>query len=298
MQAPSVSNLIDIESPDFNSQLQFQDFSASIPNDSSNIAKLPINNPVNSPSGNNLPNTAEFTSKSSDPKSFWTWEYFQQFFDVTTDVVIERVKASVIPQNNVNYLQQYIKNKPDLYGPVWICITLVFSIAISGNIANYLQATATHVYHWKYEFHIVTSAASAIICYAWVLPVVLWAYLKYQGQQETVPVSALELLCIYGYSLSIYIPISVLWVIQVNWLQWFLVGTGAAISGYILLTSIAPALGQKNYPLLAVLTTLHLLLAAGFMWYFFHVPEPHYSPKIVQTVAAAPSVSMHTNITH
>lgn len=76
----------------------------------------------------------------------------------------------------------------------------------------------------------------------------------------------------YGYSLAIYVPISILWVIQINFIQWFLGFLGAALSGYVLITSISPAFGEKNLILLAVFSFLHVLPAVGFMLYFFHVP--------------------------
>lgn len=84
--------------------------------------------------------------------------------------------------------------------------------------------------------------------------------------------SLLELICVYGYSLSAYVPISVLWVIQINLIQWILVFVGAALSGYVLMTSISPAFGDKNLFILLTFLCLHVLLAVGFKLYFFHVP--------------------------
>lgn len=113
----------------------------------------------------------------------WTVEYFQKYFDVSSDDVVERIKGALIPTFGVNYLQRYIRAKPDVYGPFWICLTLVFSIAISGNVANYIQVAANHNYHWKYNFHAVSSAATAIFAYAWLLPLILWAFVKYKEPQ-------------------------------------------------------------------------------------------------------------------
>jgi hypothetical protein len=78
---------------------------------------------------------------------------------------------------------------------------------------------------------------------------------------------------VYGYSLSIYIPVSIFWVIQIEWLQWLLVALGAALSGSVLLMTAWPAVVVgKRCIILAAILGLHLLLAAGFMLYFFHVP--------------------------
>lgn len=84
-------------------------------------------------------------------------------------------------------------------------------------------------------------------------------------------VGLIDLLCVYGYSLSIYIPISVLWVIQIGWLQWLLVLIGAAMSGSVLVTSVWPAFKDRSAILLAAILGFHLLLATCFMLSFFHV---------------------------
>lgn len=91
----------------------------------------------------------------------------------------------MIPRGNENYLVTHIRPRPDLYGPFWICVTLVFSIAISGNLSEYLQSPNSKNHPWKYNFHIVSYAATAIFTYAWLLPLALWGALKWSvGQRE------------------------------------------------------------------------------------------------------------------
>ena len=43
--------------------------------------------------------------------------------------------------------------------------------------------------------------------------------------------STIELLTAYGYSLSIFVPISFLWVVPVEFIRWGLVIVGAVVSG-------------------------------------------------------------------
>jgi hypothetical protein len=67
-------------------------------------------------------------------------EFYQQFFDVDTDDVMRRLLWSVLPRpNSSKFFKSKIRAKPDLYGPFWICVTLIFAIGISGNVASYLQ---------------------------------------------------------------------------------------------------------------------------------------------------------------
>lgn len=85
----------------------------------------------------------------------------------------------MFPHSTENYLVTHIRPNPDLYGPFWICVTLVFSIAISGNMANYFQTANSSHYHWRYDFHLISYAATSIFLYAWLLPLVLWGTLKW-----------------------------------------------------------------------------------------------------------------------
>ena len=91
----------------------------------------------------------------------------------------------MIPHGSDNYLISQIRPNPDLYGPFWICVTLVFSIAVSGNMANYLQAANSGKFHWRYDFHLVSYAATCIFLYAWLLPLLLWVALKWTNGFDT-----------------------------------------------------------------------------------------------------------------
>ena len=167
------------------------------------------------------------TEGSSKAHSFLSFEYYQQFFDVDTYMVLDRISSSIIPKRaGPNYLKNQIGDAPDLYGPIWIVITLVFSIAISGNVSQYLQyaGTATAL-HWHYNFHLVSLAATVIIVYVCGLSAGLWAVFKwslkpvdpnFETDTSSYTPTLLSLLCVYGYSLAIYIPVSVLWMIPVR----------------------------------------------------------------------------------
>lgn len=228
--------------------------------------------------------------------NFWTIEYYQKYFDVRTDEVIERIISSVIPQKvSRNYFDERIRGKPDLYGPIWISITLIFTIAVSGNIANYLQ-NMNNTVHWRYNFHMVSLASSAIFCYVFLVPLALWAVLKWsivqdtdeevESQQSKIP-TMMSLFCLYGYSLSIYIPVAVLWTIQVSWLQWLLVLMAAFISGAVLIFWLLPALKKSKYNFILIIAILaiHFLLAAGFMLYFFHGRGTPVVPSVAPSAA-------------
>jgi len=226
--------------------------------------------------------------------NFWSLAFYGQFFDVDTEDVRRRLVWSMLPRpsETTDFVRRSIRPKPDLYGPFWVCVTLVFSVAISGNVAAYLQ-TAVHEdvtgFRWHYDFHKVTLAATAVFGYAWLVPAALYTALWWISgskatEQSSSSASFLELLCVYGYSLAIYIPVSVLWMIQNSIWQWSLVLAGAGLSGAVLLLALWPAIQDHPKKIGVILTgvvlLLHLLLACGFMLYFFHVPDSYVSQDI------------------
>ena len=91
---------------------------------------------------------------------------------------------------------------------------------------------------------------------------------------------------------------SVLWTIQSSALQWFLVGAAFLLSGSVLVfalwnNSVKDSGVRKNFGfvLIAVVIALHLLLAMGFMLYFFHVPaHGDVTPGGGNVTAAVPEV--------
>ena len=63
------------------------------------------------------------------------------------------------------------------------------------------------LFNWFCDFVVVTLAAVAIFSYASLVPTALWGVLLWR--KSNAGYSFLEILCVYGYSLFIYIPISV-----------------------------------------------------------------------------------------
>ncbi|KAG7198328.1 hypothetical protein KM043_005726 [Ampulex compressa] len=208
--------------------------------------------------------------------NFWTIESYQKYFNVNTKDVVERIKRSMVPHSTENYLISHIRPNPDL----------------------------TSKYHWRYNFHVVSYAATCIFLYAWLLPLALWAALRWTSSsrntdeeliESNVSPGLLELTCLYGYSLSIYVPVAFLWTIQIGWLQWTLAIVTIFLSGGVLLRSLLPVVtGRHKIIYVAVILGMHLLLAAGFMLYFFHasstgavIPDMDHSTSSAHPSTAA-----------
>nr|XP_044998517.1 protein YIPF2 isoform X3 [Jaculus jaculus] len=139
---------------------------------------------------------------------FWTFGYYQSFFDVDTAQVLDRIKGSLLPWPGHNFVRHHLRNRPDLYGPFWICATLAFVLAVTGNLTLVLAQRRDPSIHYSPQFHKVTVAGITIYCYAWLVPLALWGFLRWrQGARERIgPYTFLETVCVYGYSLFVFIP--------------------------------------------------------------------------------------------
>lgn len=206
---------------------------------------------------------------------FWTFEYYQSFFNVDTLQVLDRVKGSMMPLPGRNFIKHHLRNNPDLYGPFWICVTLVFTVAISGNLSTFLKEMGNPQYHYTPQFHRVSVAAVVIFLYAWLVPVGLWGFLSWRQsvERQLGGYSFLETVCVYGYSLFIYIPTSILWIIPYEWLRWMLIAVAMVISGSVLVLTFWPVVREDTKPMaiatVATIVILHTLLAVGCKMYFF-----------------------------
>ena len=85
--------------------------------------------------------------------SFWSIKYYQPLFDVDTLQVLNRIKGSLLPRPKGAFFELVAAN-PDLYGPFWISTTLIFAMAMTGNLASYVAFVPTASQpKWTYNFN-------------------------------------------------------------------------------------------------------------------------------------------------
>uniref|UniRef100_A0A452QMV8 Protein YIPF n=1 Tax=Ursus americanus TaxID=9643 RepID=A0A452QMV8_URSAM len=221
---------------------------------------------------------------------FWTFGYYQSFFDVDTSQVLDRIRGSLLPRPGHNFVRHHLRNRPDLYGPFWICATLAFVLAVTGNLTLVLAQRRDPSIHYSPQFHKVTVAGITIYCYVWLVPLALWGFLRWRkGVRERVgPYTFLETVCVYGYSLFVFIPTVVLWLIPVPWLQWLLGVLALSLSAASLVFTLWPVVREDTSLVAAVLlltvVLLHALLAVGCKFYFFQpLPLEHLAPPLQAT---------------
>ncbi|XP_074786176.1 protein YIPF2 [Athene noctua] len=242
--------------------------------------------------------TAELLGGQRQPHGFWTFEYYRGFFDVDTHQVLDRIKGSVTPLPGKNFVRHRLRNNPDLYGPFWVCATLALALAGSGNLAHLGEKRAAPGYRYSPQFHKVTIAATLVFGYAGLVPLALWGFLRWRQSRGAGACSFLETVCVYGYSLSAYVPTAILWLIPAGWLQWLLLAAAAALSAAVLALTFWPLLRTDSrataLAVVATIISLHALLAVGCKLYFFQrPPSAGAAPWALHPTAGAEGLRSH-----
>ncbi|KAH9316451.1 hypothetical protein KI387_025078, partial [Taxus chinensis] len=136
-------------------------------------------------------------------KSFFSIAYYRPYFNVDTFHVGERVIGSLYPHRG-DFVEKIVHN-PDMYGPVWISTTLVFMANVLGNYAAYLSfKPSTTDTEWVYDINYMSLAAAIFYSYIGFVPLGFYFLLQFMG----IPSSLVQIWCLYGYSLFIFIPSS------------------------------------------------------------------------------------------
>ncbi|KAI6184415.1 hypothetical protein M3Y97_00593800 [Aphelenchoides bicaudatus] len=226
------------------------------------------------------------TETSGNQHSFLSFKFYQQYFDVDTEQVQTRIINSAFPKKGSNFIRDHVQPSPDLYGPLWISITLVFCASICGNFARYIDSLGETKF--TSDFTYVTGISTIIACYVLLVPLAL--YILFYYRNTSIQYSYAELLTLYGYSLAIFIPVSVLWVLHFNWLRWTLIGVSIFLSGFVLGNTIFDAIKTDKNKVLVLgvvcgVVVLHAGLAIGMKEYYFDSVLP---PKQADDIPKLP----------
>ncbi|EKX31460.1 hypothetical protein GUITHDRAFT_122348, partial [Guillardia theta CCMP2712] len=167
--------------------------------------------------------------------------------------------------------------KPDLYGPFWLCTTLIFTMAAAGNLGALLSFVPTkenRVKHrfFTYNFSKLTVGTSVLYGYTAIVPVAGWAASKWLMSS---PFGLLELVCIYGYSLTIYIPAAIICVAPIEFLRWITILAAFVISLKFITRNVRDVIirqvdESKALMILVVVGALHAALALFLKIYFYN----------------------------
>lgn len=107
-------------------------------------------------------------------------------------------------------------------------MVLYTTSTLSSSISRYLSDPEQHI---STNLPLLSTALSTVYLYGLGVPILIWGATKWLGVGEW---SVIEALGIYGYAMSVFIPISLLCLIPVGILRWALVGAAGTTSGVFL----------------------------------------------------------------
>ncbi|KFK36871.1 hypothetical protein AALP_AA4G182600 [Arabis alpina] len=203
---------------------------------------------------------------SNNWKGFFNVYSYTQYFDVDTDVVLNRLMSSLYPTSGDFFNK--IDANPDMYGLVWICTTLVFVLASLGNCATYLVKKQTDsAAPWIFDVNYINLAASIIYGYAIIVPLVFYFSLRYMGSKADL----LRFWCLWGYSLFIFIPTSLPLLIPVEFIRWVIILLAGSASSCFVALNLRSYLETSNdvTVVVAVAFGLQMFLSIFIKVWFF-----------------------------
>ena len=162
-------------------------------------------------------------------------------------------------------------DRVDLYGPIWIMLTLIVEIAVVGFI-NYQIDVATMaielkggvIPHYNTAYYSLTKIArAAFVCIAYFIanPFLIMLLIKYVLMIDEV--QFLWLFAIYGYSFTIFVITTALNVIPMEWLRWVFLGVSGAVSLMFIWTEMYVLLKNRLKSGMSKFLLVCLLLGAS-----------------------------------
>lgn len=201
---------------------------------------------------------------------------------MSTYDVLNRLRKSLWPFCSKSTLFDD-EDRVDLYGPLWIMLTLIVEIAVVGFI-NYQIDVATMAIELKggkiptqmMAYYSLTKIARAgFVCIAYFIlnPLLLMLLIKYVLMVPQI--QFLWLFAIYGYSFTIFIITTVLNVVPLDWLRWVFLGVSGLVSLFFIwvemYTLLKDRLNQgitKFILICLVLALSHLVFVLALKQYF------------------------------
>ncbi|KAK5670973.1 hypothetical protein QVD99_001051 [Batrachochytrium dendrobatidis] len=200
------------------------------PGPSMNSQGLPSNMPKNiQPSTNQISEQQPVATTSA----FWTFEYWMQYFQVDSVDVGNRIITTIMPMKS---FMELIDQNPDFYGPFWVPTTVIFTLFATSTMAESI-AKAWSNQKYEYDMTMLSFAGAVVYTYVLLLPALLWGIAKYFG---IATIRLFDMINVYGYGIAIWVPVSLLCIIQSDLIRWIIVLAAFALSTFFFIKNIQP----------------------------------------------------------
>lgn len=193
------------------------------------------------------------------------------------------------------------EKRADLYGPLWISTTVWVTLAIVGNIMGKMaherraaqrQVDINNIVNsaptlapgqtrppywtpeplprWTYDFSAATIAAGVVYTFIIFMSFLVWGLMKWKN----VPVGLTDALCLYGYSMFVFLLAGILCAVPVTGFQWIICILAAIWScSYLLLNMWQLWKVSLEKPwfvgLVVLVISTQCAMTIGFKLYFF-----------------------------
>ena len=185
------------------------------------------------------------------PPKYWSLQFFQPYFDVTTALILTRLTKAILAHRSEDFFEGMTA---DLYAPYWIITTLICVLTVSGNTANYISLGPNN---FNAHLSLLASSVSLVYSLALAVPLAAFCLFKHSGS----PVKFLPLLSLYCYSLLPFLPAVAL--ASLGWVQWPAMVAAAAWSFLLLYKNfreeVESRMPAKRYLVLAVVVVGYLV---------------------------------------
>ena len=212
---------------------------------------------------NKIQTSSEKLNKTFVDKFFCCLTIFKKYFQITSNDFILRFINSFIPFNNK--FGNLIKNNPDLYGPIWIYTSLILLISATGSLTRTIQGHNNKNFFQEF----IPIAGTIIYCVGFGLPILITFLMKIFG----ITLGFVHVICTYGYSFSIFLPMSILCVIQINAIQWVALIYAVFSSTSLLVVNYYKLMGDfsknKKFSIIIIVLLAQIGLLLFFKLYFF-----------------------------
>ena len=220
-------------------------------------------NNVNTDKNNIIQTSSEKQNKTFIDKFFCCFVIFKKYFQITSNDFILRFINSFIPFNHK--FGNLIQNNPDLYGPIWIYTSLILLISATGSLTRTLQGHNNKNFFQEF----IPIAGTTVYSIGFGLPILITFLMKLFG----VKLGFVHVICTYGYSFSIFLPISIICVIQINAVQWIALIYAVFSSTSLLVVNYHKLMGEfsknRKYIIIIIVLLAQLGLLLFFKLYFF-----------------------------
>ncbi|RCK63153.1 Protein YIPF1 [Candida viswanathii] len=261
-----------------------------IPTDSTPPFTAPLNPSQPPPTQPTASSSSQ--SQPSGKSHMFQMNFYRHYFDLDSDVFFQKIQKSLNPFARLDETEAYPN---ELYGFVWITGTLIFLMFVSSTgshlLNQWIRGSPEEPY--SYDFELLIKSISLFYGYNFIVPALLWAITTYYNKFPE-PLSLTRTVSIYGYTNVLWIPITLINVVIVvfvnntkhgyvlNILEWTIVGISGIITGLSNFNKLGPIIkknclmlseagGKSYYIIVGILAVVHLFFTVVVKISFFGI---------------------------